>query len=164
MTGRGPAIVGSAIFLVVAPGLVAGVVPWWISHWRMETPFFGTALSRFAGGALLGVGVIGLLDSFARFAFEGLGTPAPIFPTQHLVISGLYRYVRNPMYVAVVSAIFGQALIFADVRLLKYGSLVWLLMHFFVVFYEEPKLTKSFGAEYQTYRRKVPRWIPHFGS
>ncbi len=159
-----PAIVGSAIFLVVAPGFVAGVAPWWISHWRMEVPFFGMALSRFAGGTLLSVGVIGLLDSFARFAFEGLGTPAPIFPTQHLVISGLYRYVRNPMYVAVVSAIFGQALIFGDVELLEYGGSVWLLMHFFVVFYEEPKLTKSYGAKYQVYRREVPRWLPRFRS
>lgn len=164
MTGKGPAIVGSAIFLVVAPGFVAGVAPWWISHWRMGAPFFGMVLSRLAGGALLSAGAIGLLDSFARFAVQGLGTPAPIFPTQHLVVSGLYRYVRNPMYVAVVSAIFGQGFIFGDGRLLAYGGLVWLLMHLFVVFYEEPKLTKSFGAEYQVYLRQVPRWIPQFGS
>jgi len=164
MTVRVAAIVGSAIFLVVAPGFVAGIAPWWISGWRMEAPFFGIALLRFAGGALLSVGIIGLLDSFARFALQGLGTPAPVFPTQHLVISGLYRYVRNPMYVAVVSAIFGQGLIFGDVRLLEYGGLVWLLIHLFVVFYEEPTLTKSFGTEYQIYRRSVPRWIPRFGS
>ena len=83
------AILGSAIFLVIAPGFVAGLVPWWISHWRLEDPFFGMPLFRFAGGLLIALGLAGLLDSFARFALQGLGTPAPVFPTRHLVITGL---------------------------------------------------------------------------
>lgn len=87
------AILGSAVFLVIAPGFVAGLVPWWIARGRLETPFFGMPLSRFAGGMLITLGVIGLLDSFARFAVQGLGTPAPLFPTHHLVVTGLYRYV-----------------------------------------------------------------------
>jgi protein-S-isoprenylcysteine O-methyltransferase Ste14 len=154
------AIIGSAIFLVLAPGFVAGLVPWWISHWRVEGALHGLPVLRFAGGVLLVIAAIGLLDSFGRFAIQGLGTPAPLFPTQHLVITGLYRYVRNPMYVAVVSAILGQGLILENVALLEYGAFVWLLFHLFVLFYEEPTLRVSFGSEYVAYCANVRRWIP----
>lgn len=154
------ALVGSAAFLVIAPGFVAGLVPWWISHWRLEAPLLGILLFRFAGGILLTVGTIGLLDSFVRFAVQGVGTPAPVFPTRHLVVTGLYRYVRNPMYVAVVSTILGQALILGNVALLEYGGLVWLLFHLFVLAYEEPTLRTSFGSEYESFCAGVPRWIP----
>ena len=94
-----------------------------------------------------------------RFALQGLGTPAPIAPPQHLVVTGLYRYVRNPMYVAVAAVIFGQAILFGDWRLLAYGALC-LFFHLFVVGYEEPTLKTSFGAEYEAFRINVPRWIP----
>jgi|HubBroStandDraft_1064217.scaffolds.fasta_scaffold528447_1 protein-S-isoprenylcysteine O-methyltransferase Ste14 len=154
------AIVGSSVFLVIAPGFVAGLAPWWISHWRLEAPLLGTALFRFVGGALIALGLVGLLDSFGRFALQGLGTPAPVFPTRHLVITGLYRYVRNPMYVAVVSTIIGQALVFGNVKLLEYGGLVWLLFHLFVLAYEEPTLRSSFGPEYKLFCTEVPRWMP----
>jgi protein-S-isoprenylcysteine O-methyltransferase Ste14 len=154
------AISGSAIFLVIAPGFVAGLAPWWISHWRVGDPFFGAPLLRFVGGMLLGLGIIGLLDSFVRFAVQGLGTPAPVFPTRHLVVTGLYRYVRNPMYVAVAFTIFGQSLILGNVALLAYGGLVWLLFHVFVMVYEEPVLRSSFGDEYKSFCAEVPRWIP----
>jgi protein-S-isoprenylcysteine O-methyltransferase Ste14 len=157
---RVSAIIGSAVFLVIAPGFVAGMVPWWISGWRMEDPFLGIAAIRFAGWFLVGLGSIGLLDSFARFAVQGLGTPAPVFPTKHLVVTGLYRYVRNPMYVGVVSAILGQALIFGSVRLLEYGAIVWALFFAFVLLYEEPTLRETFGAEYGAFCAAVPRWIP----
>ena len=154
------AIAGSAIFLIIAPGLVAGLIPWWISRWREEAPFFGLTFFRFGGAMLIGLGVTGVLDSFLRFALQGLGTPAPVFPTRHLVVTGLYRYVRNPMYVAVLSAILGQALILGNISLLEYGALVWLLFHLFVVAYEEPTLRASFGPEYETFCAAVPRWIP----
>jgi protein-S-isoprenylcysteine O-methyltransferase Ste14 len=154
------AILGSATFLVLAPGFVAGMVPWWISHWRVEAAFLGLPLLRFGGGLLLALGATGLLDSFGRFAIQGMGTPAPVFPTRKLVFSGLYRYVRNPMYVAVVSTIFGQGLIFGNVELLEYGALVWLLFHLFVLFYEEPTLRASFGSQYTAFCVEVPRWIP----
>jgi protein-S-isoprenylcysteine O-methyltransferase Ste14 len=154
------AILGSAVFLVIAPGFVAGLAPWWVSHWRLQAPFLGLPPLRFAGSLLIAVGAAGLLDSFLRFAVQGLGTPAPVFPTRHLVISGLYRYVRNPMYVAVVSAILGQALTFGSVTLLAYGWMVWLLFHLFVLVYEEPTLEASFGVEYEAFRAHAPRWIP----
>jgi protein-S-isoprenylcysteine O-methyltransferase Ste14 len=160
MVRKVSAIIGSALFLIVAPGFVAGLVPWWISHWRFETPFLGTPLIRFAGATLIALGITGLLDSFVRFAVQGLGTPAPVFPTRRLVVTGLYRYIRNPMYVAVVIAILGQGLIFGNMALLAYGGLVWLLFHVFVLVYEEPTLTASFGPEYTLFRTGVPRWIP----
>jgi len=157
------AVAGTAVFLVIAPGFVAGWVPWRISHWRVEAPFFGLQLFRYVGGALLTLGVIGLLDSFVRFALQGIGTPAPVFPTRHLVITGLYRYVRNPMYVAVLLTILGQSLILGNRALLGYGGLVFVLFYGFVLAYEEPTMRASFGSEYQSYCAEVPRWIPRFG-
>ena len=148
------AIIGSAFFLVIAPGFVAGLVPWWISRWRLETSSLGMPLLRSAGGMLVALGIIGLLDSFVRFALQGVGTPAPVFPTRHLVVTGLYRYVRNPMYLAVMSTILGQGLIFGNVNLLEYGGLVWLVFHLFVVVYEEPTLRASFGSEYKLFCTK----------
>ena len=117
---------------------------------------------RFAGGILITLGLIGLLDSFARFALQGVGTPAPVFPTRHLVVTGLYRYVRNPMYAAVVITILGQGLTLGNVNVLEYGALVWLLFHLFVLIYEEPTLRANFGSEYKYFCAEVPRWIPRF--
>ena len=154
------AIVGSAVFLVIAPGVVAGLVPWWISGWRIGAPFFGIRLLPFAGGILIGLGAIGLLDPFVRFAVQGEGTPAPVFPTRRLVVTGPYRYVRNPMYVSVMGVILGQGLLFGNAALLGYGGLVWLLFHLFVLGYEEPALRASFGAEYKVFCAGVPRWLP----
>jgi|SRR5579884_1229480 len=160
MTRRLLATIGTAIFLVIAPGTVAVVLPRWISGWRLQAPFLGIPLFRYAGAILILLGATGLADSFARFALQGLGTPAPIFPTRHLVVSGLYRYVRNPMYVAVVSAILGQGLFLGNMPLVAYGALVWLLLHLFVLIYEEPTLRASFGPEYKAFSAAVPRWIP----
>src|SRR3954468_5857315 len=123
------AITGPAVFLVIAPGFVVGLVPWWISRWQLKPALFGLSFVRLAGGVLIALGTIGLLDSFARFAVQGFGTPAPIFPTRQLVVTGLYRYVRNPMYIAVVSTILGQALLLGNLTLLVYGGLVCLLSH-----------------------------------
>ena len=156
------AAIGSAIFLVIVPGFVAVLAPRWISGWHFLPPFLGLNLFRFAGGILIVMGVAGLLECFARFALCGLGTPAPVFPTRHLVITGMYRYVRNPMYLAVAATIFGQALLFGSVALVEYGALVWLLFHLFVLLYEEPRLRATFGAEYTEFCARVPRWIPTF--
>src|SRR5271170_6612220 len=124
---RASAILGSALFFVLAPCVVAGWAPCWISGWRFLPPFFGLSALRIPGVVLILAGLPVLLDSFARFAIEGLGTPAPVFPTKHLVVTGWYRYVRNPMYVAVVSIIIGQSLLFGNVTVLEYGAVAWLL-------------------------------------
>src|ERR1700692_2288706 len=113
------AVLGSSCFFVIAPSGLAGFVPWWVTQWEFRPAFFGVDLTRILGGILIIVGVPGLVDSFARFALEGLGTPPPIPPPQKLVVSGLYSYVRNPIYIAVVAVIFGQALLFGDSRLLQ---------------------------------------------
>jgi len=153
-------ILGSALFFIAAPVVIEGLVPWLITRWHFRPPFLATEVTRVIGIALIVAGMPGLLDSFARFALQGLGTPAPIAPTRHLVVTGLYRYVRNPMYVAAVSIIWGQAALFGDWRLLAYGAAVWLAFFIFVVAYEEPTLTRTYGSEYENYRTNVPRWLP----
>jgi protein-S-isoprenylcysteine O-methyltransferase Ste14 len=154
------AVVGSALFFVLAPGTVAGLVPWWLSRWHVESHGTWWLPLRAFGGVLVVAGTLVLVDSFVRFAITGVGTPAPIFPTRHLVVTGLYRYVRNPMYLAVLSVIFGQGLIFANIRVLEYGVLVGLAFHLFVIAYEEPTLRATFGPEYEGFCRRVSRWVP----
>jgi protein-S-isoprenylcysteine O-methyltransferase Ste14 len=154
------AVLGSALFFVVAPLMLAGFIPRWVTQWQFQPAFFGVDLSRILGGMLIVAGAPGVVDSFARFALEGLGTPAPIAPPQKLVVSGLYRYVRNPIYIAVVAIILGQALLFGDARLLWYGALLWLFFHVAVVAFEEPSLKQTFDTEYERFRTNVPRWIP----
>src|SRR5690349_15865182 len=101
------AVLGSALFFLVAPLVLAGLVPWWITQWEFRPAFFGVDLTRILGGILIVAGAPGIVDSFARFALQGRGTPAPIAPPQKLVVTGLYRYVRNPIYFALVTVILG---------------------------------------------------------
>jgi protein-S-isoprenylcysteine O-methyltransferase Ste14 len=154
------AAAGSAIFFAVAPCAVAGLVPWWLTGWHLATPFPLWEPVRVLGAVLTIGATVVLLSAFARFVVEGIGTPAPVAPTQHLVIGGLYRYVRNPMYIAVVSAIMGQALLFGQLGLLLYAAAVGVLMAAFARWIEEPTLLERFGAEYAEYRRAVPGWWP----
>src|ERR1700675_317675 len=109
---------------------------WWITRWEFRPPFFDLDATRAVGILLIVAGLPGLVDSFARFALQGLGTPAPIAPTQNLVVTGLYRYVRNPIYVAVVAVILGQAILFGDWRLMAYGGVMWLALPALVLTYE----------------------------
>lgn len=157
---RASAILGSVIFLVVAPGTLALYLPWRICRWRFASPLFGFPPLRILGVLMIAAGLPVLLDSFARFAIQGLGTPAPVAPPQRLVVTGLYRYVRNPMYVAVALLIFGQGLLFGSVSLLEYGLVVWVGFFAFVILYEEPALRSKFGEDYRQYCARVPRWIP----
>ena len=154
------AVLGSALFFVVAPFVLAGLIPWQMTGWEFRPAFLGLEVTRAIGVLFILIGLPGLVDSFARFALQGLGTPAPIAPTKHLVVTGLYRHVRNPIYVAVVAIILGQAMLFGDWRLIVYGALLWLGFHVFVVAYEEPTLVETFGREYEAYRANVRRWVP----
>ena len=154
------ALIGSAVFLVVAPGIVAVYIPWALTHWSPSPPLLGLSALRVVGPLLVAIGLPVLLDSFLRFALQGRGTPAPVAPPRHLVVTGFYRYVRNPMYVAVVSLILGQGLFLGSMRVLRYGIGVWLTAFGFVVLYEEPTLRRKFGAEYDEFCAHVPRWIP----
>jgi protein-S-isoprenylcysteine O-methyltransferase Ste14 len=157
---RPAAAAGSALFFAAAPGVVAGLVPWWLTGWRVRGPLAHWAPARLAGLILLVLGAIVLVRAFARFAVEGRGTPAPVAPTERLVIGGLYRHVRNPMYLAVVAAIAGQGLALGQPGLLAYAAAVWVTVASFVRWYEEPALARQFGEQYEAYRRAVPAWRP----
>lgn len=154
------ALLGSLLFFWVAPASVAGLGPYLVSRWHMQAPFFGLPITRVAGGCVAAAALAGLVECFLRFAIRGLGTPAPIAPPARLVVSGLYRYVRNPMYVAVIALVFGQALILGNSALLVYAFITWLAFHVFVVAYEEPALRRQFGTSFDAYRAHVPRWLP----
>ena len=158
--GRAGAAVGSAVFFALAPGVVAGVVPWWLTGWEAtDLPWWWLPL-RVAGVVLLVAGAGVLVHAFARFVAEGVGTPAPVAPTRELVVGGLYRYVRNPMYLAVLAAIVGQGLILGRLVLLAYAAVMAAAFVSFVHWYEEPTLAEQFGARYLAYRRAVPGWWP----
>ncbi|UTY49884.1 methyltransferase family protein [Sinorhizobium fredii] len=154
------AILGSAVFFVVVPCAIAGLVPWWITRWQFRDPFLGTWVTQAVGVTLIVAGLPGLVDSIRRFAVEGFGTPAPVAPTQILVVTGFYRHVRNPMYLSVLAIILGRGLLFGDWRLVAYGAAFWTICHLFVIAYEEPTLHHAFSAEYEAYQRNVPRWLP----
>ena len=156
MNRRGAAA-GSTVFLGLAPGVVAGVVPWWLTRWESD----GGALPvRLCGAILVLAGAGVLLHAFARFVIEGIGTPAPVAPTQRLVVGGLYRSVRNPMYLAVAATIVGQGLLLGREVLLAYALLFAATVFAFVRLYEEPALARRFGADYERYRSEVPGWWP----
>ena len=157
---RPTAAVGSTVFFLAAPGMVAGLIPWLLTRWQAREPLPYWAPMRVLGGILLLAGLIALIRAFVRFVMEGLGTPAPIAAPERLVVGGVYRYVRNPMYVAVLAVIVGQALLLGRLGLLLYAAAAWLLVAAFVRWYEEPTLTRRFGADYEAYRRAVPAWWP----
>jgi protein-S-isoprenylcysteine O-methyltransferase Ste14 len=146
------AALGSTLFFFAAPCVVAGLIPWGIDGW--DDPRFWPAVLLIVAGAIV------VLRAFVRFVREGRGTPAPIAPTEQLVIGGDYRFVRNPMYVGVVTAILGQALLFLDLALLVYAIGIWAMMAAFVRWYEEPVLRERYASQYDEYRKAVPAWIP----
>jgi protein-S-isoprenylcysteine O-methyltransferase Ste14 len=157
---RPAAALGSAVFFLLAPGGVAVLVPWWLTGWRVEEPLPHWAPLRVIGVVLLAAGAVVLVGAFVRFVVEGVGTPAPVAPTKHLVVGGLYRYVRNPMYLAVLAVIVGQALALGQPVLLLYAAAIAAAFVLFVRGYEEPTLRRQFGDHYEAYRRAVPGWWP----
>ncbi|QDQ15290.1 methyltransferase family protein [Streptomyces spectabilis] len=154
---KSAAAMGSSVFMALAPGTVAGLVPWWLTRWQSGHWWLPV---RVLGGVALAAGAAVLVHAFVRFVTEGLGTPAPVAPTEHLVVGGLYRHVRNPMYVAVVTAIAGQGLLLARPVLLVYALVAGAVMAAFARWYEEPALLRAHGTAYERYRGAVPGWLP----
>jgi protein-S-isoprenylcysteine O-methyltransferase Ste14 len=151
------AAVGSAAFFVVAPGTFVGLGPWLITRW--EVPGSSPAIRVALGVALIVLGLIPPVHAFIQFARAG-GTPMPIAPTERLVVTGFNRFVRNPMYVGLLTVILGQALLFDSIGLVVYAVIGWLVTASFVRWYEEPTLVNTYGDQYQQYRRNVGAWIP----
>jgi len=147
----------SLLFLILAPGVVAGYIP---LVFMQQGPQVETGLLSYLAFPLWLVGVTILLWCFWDFLAKGRGTPAPIDPPKELVATGLYRYMRNPMYVGVLMVISGHFLWFKTIWMIVYAVVVFLAFHSFVTLYEEPHLKKTFGTAYEDYIRKVPRWIP----
>jgi len=156
--GRAKAAAGTFTFLIIAPGVVTGYLPWLITGWQPGDT--RPAALVVLGAILTAAGCSVLLQAFAQFGLEGIGTPAPLAPTKHLVIRGLYRYVRNPMYLALQAIILGQALLLARPVLVVYAAAVAAATVAFTRLYEEPTLARQYGDEYQAYRRQVPAWWP----
>lgn len=155
---RSAAAMGSAAFFLAAPSVVAGAVPWWLTGWRSVGAGSVPLSAVGAAGVVVGVGL--LADSFVRFVADGRGTPAPVAPTEELVVTGPYRWVRNPMYLGVELVILGQAALLRQPVLLAYGVVVGVVVASFVHLYEEPTLRASHGSAYDAYRDAVPAWVP----
>ena len=151
----------SLLWTILLPGFFAGYVPW---------RFFGLGRLRFdllspaslLGLSCIGLGAVLLAACIFEFARSGRGTLSPLDPPRHLVVRGLYRYVRNPMYVSVTAIILGEALLIRSVALALYWAVWFVGANLFVIGFEEPSLRRRFGSSYDEYARKVGRWIPSF--
>jgi protein-S-isoprenylcysteine O-methyltransferase Ste14 len=160
MTTSRKAALASAVHFAAAPGVTVVLVPWLLTRWQPGASFDYLWPLRLLGAALLLVGGCVLVREFVRFAVEGRGSPAPPVPTERLVVSGLYEHVRNPMYIAVVASVVGQALLLWRPVLGGYAVVLAAVMWLFVRLYEEPTLRRQFGTAYDEYRAAVPAWCP----
>jgi len=157
---RRQSLVRSAVFTLVVPGTMAGLIPYSLTGWRRIGDLFGLPGTWLGGVVLILLGLPVLLAAIYKFASDGLGTPLPMAPTQTLVVTGPHRYVRNPMYFAVATVILGQALVLGQPVFLWYLVFFVLATSAFVYFYEQPALTRQFGDEYRRYCAYVPAWVP----
>ena len=156
------ALVSVAFTVAGGPALLVGLGPWLITRWEVEERAFGFVALRVMGAVLVAAGLPVLLESIVRFVRVGRGTLVPTVPTETLVVSGLYRFVRNPMYLAVITMILGEAALFGSAGVLLYAAVVALGFHVFVTGYEEPTLRRTYGAQYESYCRAVRRWVPRW--
>ncbi|NOT10185.1 MAG: isoprenylcysteine carboxylmethyltransferase family protein [Gemmatimonadales bacterium] len=153
----------SILWALLLPGIIAGYLPWRFFGLR-EVGIDLTAPSHRAGLLCVGIGAPLLLACIVEFARSGRGTLAPVDPPKELVVQGLYRYVRNPMYLAVALLLAGEFLLTFSRGLLAFGLIWFVWINLFVILYEEPALTRKFGASYERYKRDVRRWVPTFSS
>src|SRR5262245_6166489 len=149
----------SLFFTFLLPGTVTVLIPYWLVS---NTDLSNEPVIRYVGGALIIIGASGLLACIWQFFSEGRGTLAPIDAPKQLVVRGLYRYVRNPMYVFVVTVLIGEAILFRSIPIVIEAGVFMILVYLFVVFYEEPTLRRQFGESYERYSNTVGRWIPRW--
>jgi protein-S-isoprenylcysteine O-methyltransferase Ste14 len=148
----------TALFVAVFPASVTILGPYLVLSASGNSLPLGAL--RFVGVVPIAVGVPILLWCFKDFVAKGRGTPAPWDAPRRLVTRGLYRYVRNPMYVGILLVLIGEAFVWRSAFLIAYAAAIWLVFHLFVTVYEEHELSRRFGADYREYRREVRRWIP----
>jgi len=148
------------IFTILVPGTIAVYIPYHLVSSASERGSLLLGGFRYAGLALMLIGTLIYLRCAWDFTFAGKGTPAPIDPPKELVVKGLYKYVRNPMYVGVMCVILGQAVLFESLPLFAYAAFVFVVFNCFVLLYEEPVLREKFGESYRRYCDSVPRWVP----
>jgi len=156
-------VLRSLLWTLLLPGMVAGYIPWrfyGLSHVHVDVtnPLTILALLLIAAGAVL------LLACIWEFAARGKGTLSPLDPTKELVVQGLYRYVRNPMYLSVSTIVLGEALLARSRGLVVYWAIFFVIVNLFVRLYEEPTLRWQFGESYERYQRQVGRWLPRIGA
>ena len=153
-------LIKTVIFTFVVPGTVTILIPYWLLSSRSAPMPPQIGIFRYFGVLPILLGVLIYLWCAWDFTFAGRGTPAPIDPPKELVVRGLYHYMRNPMYVGVLSILFGEALFFESGALFEYATITFIFFYLFVVLYEEPVLKQKFGESYHRYRQTVPRWLP----
>jgi len=156
---RSMAAVTSIAWFVAVGGTFGCLLPYLLDYWHFHEPLPYWGIARAAGVALIAVGLVPIVDSFIEF-FRAEGTPVPVASPPRLVVSGFYRYVRNPIYVGFLIVLLGQALLFGSAGLLGYALIAWCVGAGAVRWYEEPRLTRTFGAEYREYQQAVPAWLP----
>lgn len=148
------------IFFILQPGLVVGLIPYLMIRNRLSPILSGRfSLLDYFGLVLILLGLLIALYCVYRFIIDGLGTLSPVHRTKALVVKGLYKYSRNPMYVGMLLVLIGEFLITKSVHLLAYTIVVGLAFHLFVIFVEEPRLTRDFKTEYLDYMNRVRRWF-----
>ncbi len=154
-------IIRNLFFTLLLPGFVAGLAPYWILEGENAVGSFPPPFHflQVPGILIFIPGITILISCIARFAFEGRGTLAPVDPTRKLVVGGLYRYSRNPMYIGVISILTGESLYFRSLDLGLYSLFVFLGFNLFIMIVEEPRLRRDFGKQYEEYCKKVGRWL-----
>jgi protein-S-isoprenylcysteine O-methyltransferase Ste14 len=156
---KSTAAVVSVAWGMALGGTFACLLPYLLNDWHFHRPLPYWVVAQVAGGLLICAGLVPVVESFVEFT-KADGTPVPVASPPRLVVSGFYRYVRNPIYVAFVAIMVGEVLLFGSPGLLEYTAVAWCIGAAAVRFYEEPTLARKFGAEYQDYRRAVRAWIP----
>jgi protein-S-isoprenylcysteine O-methyltransferase Ste14 len=153
-------ILRNVLFTLLQPGIVAGFVPYLLVRNKLQSlvshPFH---FLQYVGIVIGFLGILIMTHCIIRFATDGQGTLSPADPTKRLVISGLYQYSRNPMYVGVMLILIGEAVFCQSLGLWVYCAVIFIAFQLFIVFWEEPRLTNDFGGEYEDYCRKVRRWV-----
>ncbi|MBZ5537964.1 MAG: isoprenylcysteine carboxylmethyltransferase family protein [Acidobacteriia bacterium] len=150
----------TALFTVLGPGTVTILVPYYLLSSRTHVPPMNLGILRYFGVLPIIGGALVYLRCALDFAIKGRGTPAPVDPPKELVVRGLYRYVRNPMYIGVALVVLGEAVFFRARILFEYAAIAFIFFHLFVLIYEEPILRRKFRESYDRYCRSVPRWVP----